>query len=165
MADDPTPDPAATADPKPDPDPDPTPDDGLSDAGRAAIRKERAAAREATKRANELEGRLKELEDRDKTDAQKLVDERDALKTQVPSLEAENLRLKVALAKGLVGDLAFIAERLRGSTQKELEADADALLEKIGARSSATDFDAGPRDTTLKTDDMNARIRAAAGRR
>ena len=165
MADDPTPTPAApaTGDP-PDPkDPDPTPNDGLSDAGRDAIRKERAAARAEKKRADELAGRLKELEDRDKTDQQKLAEERDALKSQLPSLESENLRLKVALAKGLVGDLAFIADRLHGSTQKELEADADALLEKLGARSHATDFDSGPR-RDAPAGDMNARIRAAAGR-
>src|SRR4051794_28721971 len=77
-----------------------TTDDGLSDAGRDAIRKERRAARDAKKERDEFAARLKEFEDRDKTDLEKLTEERDALKSNLPTLEAENLRLKVALKKG-----------------------------------------------------------------
>lgn len=47
---------------------------------------------------------------------------------KVPTLEAQNLRLQVALEKGLVGDKAGLAKRLQGSTLEELTADADELL-------------------------------------
>src|SRR4051794_17447637 len=88
-------------------------DDGLSDAGREAIRRERRAAREADRRAKELETRLKEFEDRDKSEAEKLTERVQAAETQIPALQAENMRLKVALDKGLVGDRAWVADRLR----------------------------------------------------
>lgn len=139
-----------------------TTDDGLSDAGRNAIRQERRAAREAQKRANELEAELQEFRDRDKTDLQKLTEERDTFKGTSATLEAENLRLKVALKKGLVGERAFIADRLHGDTEKELLEDADTLLSQLKP-ADATDFDNGVR-TTATSGDMNAAIRAAAGR-
>lgn len=44
---------------------------------------------------------------------------------QVPTLTAENLRLQVALDKGLS---TVLAKRLQGATRDELEADADTLL-------------------------------------
>lgn len=41
---------------------------------------------------------------------------------------ATRQRLTVAAKKGLVGELAPLADRLRGTTEAELEADADTLL-------------------------------------
>lgn len=163
MADDPTPtDPAATADPPKDP-PDPTPtdppDDGLSDAGRDAIRKERRAARDADKRARDLEARLKEFEDRDKTEQQKAVDRAEAAERSAAEANAKLLRLEVAAAKKVPAELV---EFLSGDTKEEIEAKADALLAHLKP-ADATDFDNGVR-TTATSGDMNAAIRAAAGR-
>ncbi len=77
------------------------PDAGnLGDAGKRALDAERQARREAEKRARDAEMRLAEFERRD-------------------------LVREVASAKGLDGALA---ERLRGSTKEELEADADEFL-------------------------------------
>lgn len=51
---------------------------------------------------------------------------------RIPTLEAENLRLQVALEKGLVGERADLAARLQGSTREELAEDADKLLALLG---------------------------------
>lgn len=47
---------------------------------------------------------------------------------KVAPLAAENLRLQVALDKGLTGDKAGLISRLQGETREELAADADQLL-------------------------------------
>lgn len=47
---------------------------------------------------------------------------------RVVPLEAENLRLKVAIEKGLIGERANLVDRLKGETLDDLRADADSLL-------------------------------------
>ena len=81
-------------------------------------------------KAKSAQQRLKELEDKDKTEAQRLAEERDTFKTKATEVEGELLRLRVGLAKGLT---EAQARRLVGSTQEELEADADELLETFGS--------------------------------
>lgn len=75
--------------------------------------------------------KLDEIEQAQRSETEKLTAERDGLKSRVPELETENLRLKVAVKKGLVGDRAWIADRLRGTDETELAADADELLAKL----------------------------------
>ena len=87
-----------------------------------------AALHKANKEAESLRLKLKEFEDRDKTDAQKLLEERDALKSERDLLKIENLRREVAIEKGI--DLKA-ASRLVGTTREELEADADVLAEVL----------------------------------
>lgn len=65
---------------------------------------------------------LERMEKRAKTAEDKLG--------QVPTLEAQNLRLSVALEKGVPVSLV---PRLQGSTKEELEADADTLLGLVAA--------------------------------
>lgn len=79
---------------------------------------------------------LKKIEDEKLTaderaaqERQALAEARDTATSSVTTLTDENTRLKVALAKGLT--LAQ-ANRLSGSTQAELEADADAYLAEVG---------------------------------
>jgi len=85
-------------------------------------------------------------------------------------LEERDLKRSVAAAKGLS---ASLADRLRGKTQEELEADADALLKEVGSRSG------GQESRSRNTDDLRsgsagggnfeeddpAKIAAAASRR
>lgn len=107
--------------------------------------------------------RLQELENASKTDLEKVAGERDELKQQLTPLQQENLRLKVALKKGLVGDNAGLAERLRGDTEEEMLADADELLKLVGAAVvDPSTFDGGAR-RTAPTTDMDSLIRQAAG--
>lgn len=83
------------------------------------------ALKKANKEAETLRLKLKEYEDRDKTDAQKLQEERDALLAERNSLALEQMRREVADEKGLT---PAQARRLVGSTREELEADADEVL-------------------------------------
>jgi len=83
------------------------------------------ALQKANKEAETLRLKLKDWEDRDKTDAQKILEERDALRTERDSLALQSLRRDVADDKGLT---PAQARRLVGSSREEMEADADDLL-------------------------------------
>lgn len=84
------------------------------------------ALAKANKEAETLRLRLKEFEDRDKTDAQKVQEERDALRAERDALSLQVLRREVADEKGLT---PAQARRLVGTTREEMEADADELIE------------------------------------
>ena len=89
--------------------------------------KQKAREQEARAKANaEAATRLKEFEDRDKTEAQKLVERAEAAERRAAEIESRALRLEVAAEKGLT---PAQAKRLVGQTREELEADADELLE------------------------------------
>lgn len=75
--------------------------------------------------------KLDEIEHANRSEMERLTGERDGLKAKVPTLEQDNLRLRIAVEKGLVGEKAWIAERLRGDTEDELKADADQFLKRI----------------------------------
>lgn len=100
----------------------------LGDAGKRAIAAERARAEKAEK---ELKA-FRDAEEKRKTDemsdlekAQKAA--KDAT-DQAQSATLSALRYKVALDKGLPANLA---DRLKGATQEELEADADELADMV----------------------------------
>ena len=95
------------------------------------------ALQKANKEAETLRLRLKEFEDRDKTDAQKLQEERDSLLAERDSLRSETLRREVADAKGLT---PAQAKRLVGTTREELEADADDVLEVFPSKPAKPEF-------------------------
>jgi hypothetical protein len=102
-----------------------TAEDTLGDAGKQALAEERKAKREAEKQLKELSTRLKEYEDRDKSELQKLQERAETAEREREALLVESLKARVALVKGLPAELA---DRLRGTTEDELSADADALL-------------------------------------
>lgn len=72
--------------------------------------------------------RLKDIEDADKTEVQRATDKLTDAEKRAEQAELRALRLEVAAAKGLTPGQA---KRLVGSTQEELEADADELLESF----------------------------------
>lgn len=87
----------------------------------AELERLRAAETElATRKAAELSETERLQAERDAAKA-----EADTAKAVATAATAELLRAQVASAKGLT---AVQAERLRGSTKEELEADADALI-------------------------------------
>lgn len=89
------------------------------------------------------EARLKEFEDKDKTELQRLEERAAAAEKAAAERESALLRYRVGAAKGLPADLV---ERLRGDTEEELLADADALLALIPARGARGAVDQGARD-------------------
>lgn len=86
------------------------------------------ALKKANKEAETLRLRLKEYEDRDKTELQKLQEERDSLLAEKTALSLEQMRREVADEKGLT---PAQARRLVGSTREELE----PMLTKFSLRS------------------------------
>lgn len=90
-----------------------------------------AALRKANKEAETLRRQLKEYEDKDKSEAEKLVERATAAEVRAAEMESQLMRHQVALTKGLS---PVLAERLRGNTQEELEADADALLALVAPK-------------------------------
>jgi len=83
------------------------------------------ALQKANKEAETLRLKLRDFEDRDKTDAQKIQEERDALRTERAHLTLQSLRRDVAEEKGLT---PAQARRLVGASREEMETDADDLL-------------------------------------
>jgi hypothetical protein len=134
MADDPTQDPDPKKEPEPKQDPPKSADD-LGDAGKKALDQERKARRDAEKALQDVQAKLKELEDKDKSETDKLREQVDALTKERDLHASAALRHQVALSKGLT---AAQAKRLVGSTQEELEADADEILEAFPAKAGAT---------------------------
>lgn len=106
--------------------------------------------------------KLSALEESQKTEQQKLEDRATKAEQELASATLNSTRLHVALTKGLPPELAV---RLQGSTEAEMEADADSLLALVKANGGRTvDMGQGARGSGAPPDDMNARLRAAAGR-
>lgn len=111
------------------------------------LRKESAKYRTEAKANADAAARLAALEESQKTETQRLQDERDALKAERDAVRGEVLRARVALTKGLSAELA---DRLRGATEDELSEDADRLLALLKPSGPAPfgDVDQGVRKTT-----------------
>lgn len=112
---------------------------------REKIRRANSEARSLRLRLKELEekaAKYDELQDAQKTEQQRLQEAREAAERRASEAEQRLMRLEVALAKGLT---PAQAKRLVGTTREELEADADALLEEIGAMTGPLPGDTVPR--------------------
>jgi len=99
-----------------------------ADKYRALHRKqeERAKANDAKVRELEpLAKRAKELEDAGKSDMERLTSELQGHTVRADKAEQELMRLRVAVRKGLT---EVQARRLVGSSEEELEADAEDLM-------------------------------------
>lgn len=83
--------------------------------------KEALAGREAQKK-------LKEMEDADKTELQKLQEKTAASEAAAANATLELTRIRVAIRKGLTESQA---KRLQGTTEEELEADAEEFLKDL----------------------------------
>lgn len=90
----------------------------------------------SAKSNSEAAKKLAEIEQASKSEAERLAEERDREKTRADSEASMNLKLQVALAKAPDGtkpsEVAALAARLTGTSQEELEADADELFRLLG---------------------------------
>lgn len=136
----------------------------LPEWARAAISKANGEAAKYRTRAKELEPKAAELDkltEAQKTEQQKAAEARQAAEERATSAETRLLRYEVAASKQLPSDLV---QFLTGSSQDDIEKQADALIARLGeAAKAAPSFDGGAR-TSAPTEDMNAAIRRAAGR-
>lgn len=146
------------------------------DRARAALEKKNREAQNLRQRLKELEQKTRELEQRDplkqlaevlgKPEEAKGEDLAATVKELKQQFEAERLRalrLEVAAAKGLTPKQA---ERLRGATREELEADADDLLESFATKASTKSEPSTPAPDPTQgargsANDLDARIAAA----
>lgn len=137
--------------------------DALPEWARTSLKKANDEAARYRTRVRELEPKAAELDkmtEAQKTEAQKTAEARAAAEERAVKAESEAARLRIALTKNLPVELA---SRLVGSTEEELAADADRLLQLVQAPTQTPSFDGGVR-TTATEPDMNAAIRRAAGR-
>lgn len=119
-----------------------------------------ARKHEQTARANMTAAqRLAQLEESQKTEAQKLTERAETAERTATSAQRDLLRYRVATTKAVPADLV---DRLRGESEDELSADADALLDRLRPANQVPSFNGGPR-TTPPANDMNALIRRSAG--
>jgi hypothetical protein len=119
MADDTKQDPSETDDKKPEVKDEAKPDD------LAAMK---AALKKANKEAEAARLKLKEIEDKDKSESEKAAERAATAEKRAQEAELRAMRLEVAVSKGLT---PAQAKRLVGTTQEELEADAEEFLESI----------------------------------
>lgn len=121
------------------------------------LRAQAAKYRTEAKANADAAARLAALEESQKTETQRLLEERDALKAERDAERASAMRSRVALTKGIAAELA---ERLRGTTEDELSEDADRLLALIKPSGPPRfgDVDQGVRKTTpaANTDEREA---------
>jgi hypothetical protein len=92
------------------------------------LRNESAKYRTQAKDLAEKARAYDELQEAQKTEAQKQAEALEAATRERDTLRTEMLRLKVAQAKNLP---AGLVDRLRGDTEEDMLADADALLEGV----------------------------------
>lgn len=118
----------------------------------AAVRAREAAERKAA----EEQGQFKALYEKTQADLERMT-------TQIRQQELSILRNDIA---GKVGLPPQLANRLQGDTPEALEADAKALLALLPGRAqNGANAGAGARQSGGSASDMDAFIRAAAGRR
>jgi hypothetical protein len=102
------------------------PDEPLGAPGLAALQSERDARKTADKALSDALAKIQQFEDKDKTEQQRADDALKKAQADLAELTVAKTRAEVAAAKGVPVAL------LSGSTQAEIEAAADALLQFKG---------------------------------
>lgn len=123
-------------------------DTPLGPAGEKALEAFKKRAREAEAEAKELAAKVKQFEERDLSEQEKLQKAAEEARVAAEKAEAENLRIKVAVEKGLPLELA---DRMVGKNREDLEADADRLAALVKPR-EVQNFDGGARQTVKGVD-------------
>lgn len=133
LNDDPDPDP--DPDPEADPDPDPEADPEAQTFSADYVKKLRDENARRRREAADLAGRLKAHEDAEKSELEREQEARTTAEQRAAAAESASLRLEVALDKApegmSVAQIRKLAKRLTGSTQEELEADAEELFSEF----------------------------------
>ncbi len=115
----------------------------LDERAKAKIAKANREAKNLRDRLKQLEplaAKAKELEDANKSEIEKLAEDRDGHKSRADKAETEFLKLKVALEHAPDGaslaHIRAVAKRLSGASEDELAEDAAELYELVGANKS-----------------------------
>lgn len=135
----------------------------LGDAGKKALEAERKRAAQAEREAKALKTRLDELEAANLSELEKAQKAANDATARLAEFEQTTLRQKVALVKGVPADLV---DRLRGTTEDEIAADADALMALVKAPTTPLpDPSQGARGgaTPLNSDGLEQALRSKLG--
>jgi hypothetical protein len=128
---------------------------GLGDAGMRALEREREARKEAERKLKEAQ----EAAEREKlSEKQRLEKEAQDAKNEADKAKLEAMRFRIGLKAGVPVDHL---DRVRGTTEEEIKADAEAYAKSLGQQAGG--LGGGARGTEAPKD-MNALIRSAAGR-
>lgn len=107
----------------------------LGDAGKRALDRMKSARKAAEKEAAELKARLDKYENANKTELQRLTEERDQLRDAstraVSKAKALEIALEAAPEHASLAQVRAVAKRVRGENDDELEADATELFELL----------------------------------
>ena len=121
----------------------------LGDPGKKAIEAERRERKAAERKAATLQAQLDELNAANLTELERAQRAANEATARLAEYEKTTIRQRVALNKGVPADLV---DRLRGDTEDEITADADALMALVGApKSPRPDPSQGPRATASGT--------------
>jgi hypothetical protein len=142
--------------------PEPKPEDtALGDAGKRALDAERAARKAAEKAAADALAKVKEFEEAQLSDAEKLTKRAEDAEKTASDATSRLARIEAAAKAGLPFDAA---DRLKGSTPEELEADAVALKALLGDGTGTTPpgpLDGGAKPPAPKQGSLDERIAEA----
>lgn len=107
----------------------------LGDAGKRALDRMKAARKAAEKQSAELKARLDKYENANKSELQRLTEERDQLRDTstkaVSKAKALEIALEAAPDHASLAQVRAVAKRVRGENDDELEADATELFELL----------------------------------
>jgi hypothetical protein len=136
-------------------------DDELRDAGVRALTAERERVKELTAKLAELEDAGKSEVERTRNQLQRETQRAEAAEARVAELERTGARLRIAEEVGLPLELA---DRIQGDDDRGMRADAKRLLDLTAPADGRLGAGRGGVTPARTQDDMNARIREAAGR-
>ena len=102
----------------------------LGDGGKKALSAERDARKAAERTAAELSAKLKSFEDANLSELERTKKAAEESAAELATLRKENVRSKVALAKGVPADLI---EFLTGDSEEDVAAKADLLMARLSA--------------------------------
>lgn len=115
--------------------------DDLGDRGKRALDRIRAEKKAAEKQAADLKARLDKYESANKTELQRLTEERDQLRESSTKAVSEARAMRVAMDRApdhaSLAQVRAVAKRVRGEDDEALEADADELFELLAPEPKA----------------------------
>lgn len=126
-------------------------EEGLPDAVKAILKKERDARRDAERRATQAEGQVATFEQEKLSDLEKQTQRAEKAEREAAELKATVMRSRVAAAANLPAELA---ELLKGDTEEALTEHAQRLAafvpkgdgaEQAAGQTAGTGFDGGQR--------------------
>lgn len=106
------------------------PAEELGEGGKKALQAERDARKRAEDEAKALRARLDDIEAANMSELEKAQKAARDAQAELSAMQLESLRNRVALEKGLPANLV---DRLRGESEADIAADADALLALVNA--------------------------------